>query len=143
MFFIRIIILILLIYFFILNIRFGLYLSWIFMGYSILDDNLLSFFLCFDNGELEIVINFWVELFYVILKLIWYIFVFVYLMEWCINNGILEDEFICWGFLWCIWFFESCWCSVLRDVGNLERYIECICDNFFLLVLFFLYKILL
>lgn len=40
------------------------------MGYSILVDNLLSFFLCFDNGELEIVINFWVELFYVILKLI-------------------------------------------------------------------------
>lgn len=101
------------------------------MGYSILDDNLLSFFLCFDNGELEIVINFWVELFYVILKLIWYIFVFVYLMEWCINNGILEDEFICWGFLWCIWFFESCWCGVVRDVGNLERYIEYICDNFF------------
>lgn len=109
------------------------------MGYSILDDNLLSFFLCFDNGELEIVINFWVELFYVILKLIWYIFVFVYLMEWCINNGILEDEFICWGFLWCIWFFESCWCGVFRDVGNLERYIECICDNFFLLVLFYIY----
>lgn len=129
--FIRIIIPILSTYFFTLNIRLGLHLSRILTGHSTSVDNLSSSSLRSDNGELEIVINLWAELFYVTLKSTRHISVFVHLMERRTNNGISEDEFICWGFSRRTRFFESRWRGAFRDVGNLERYIERTCDNFF------------
>lgn len=137
--FIRIIIPILSTYFFTLNIRLGLHLSRILTGHSTSDDNLSSSSLRSDNGELEIVINLWAELFYVTLKSTRHISVFVHLMERRTNNGISEDEFICWGFSRRTRFFESRWRGAFRDVGNLERYIERTCDNFFLSVLLYIY----
>lgn len=137
--FIRIIIPILSTYFFTLNIRLGLHLSRILTGHSTSDDNLSSSSLRSDNGELEIVINLWAELFYVTLKSTRHISVFVHLMERRTNNGISEDKFICWGFSRRTRFFESRWRGAFRDVGNLERYIERTCDNFFLSVLLYIY----
>lgn len=137
--FIRIIIPILSTYFFTLNIRLGLHLSRILTGHSTSVDNLSSSSLRSDNGELEIVINLWAELFYVTLKSTRHISVFVHLMERRTNNGISEDEFICWGFSRRTRFFESRWRGAFRDVGNLERYIERTCDNFFLSVLLYIY----
>lgn len=129
--FIRIIIPILSTYFFTLNIRLGLHLSRILTGHSTSVDNLSSSSLRSDNGELKIVINLWAELFYVTLKSTRHISVFVHLMERRTNNGISEDEFICWGFSRRTRFFESRWRGAFRDVGNLERYIERTCDIFF------------
>lgn len=138
--FIRIIIPILSPYFFTLNIRLGLHLSRILTGHSTSVDNLSSSSLRSDNGELKIVINLWAELFYVTLKSTRHISVFVHLMERRTNNGISEDEFICWGFSRRTRFFESRWRGAFRDVGNLERYIERTCDIFFLSFILYLYK---
>lgn len=137
--FIRIIIPILSTYFFTLNIRLGLHLSRILTGHSTSVDNLSSSSLRSDNGELKIVINLWAELFYVTLKSTRHISVFVHLMERRTNNGISEDEFICWGFSRRTRFFESRWRGAFRDVGNLERYIERTCDIFFVYHFYFIY----
>lgn len=138
--FIRIIIPILSTYFFTLNIRLGLHLSRILTGHSTSVDNLSSSSLRSDNGELKIVINLWAELFYVTLKSTRHISVFVHLMERRTNNGISEDEFICWGFSRRTRFFESRWRGAFREVGNLKRYIEHTCDNCFLSFLLYIYK---
>lgn len=132
--FIRIIIPILSTYFFTLNIRLGLHLSRILTGHSTSDDNLSSSSLRSDNGELEIVINLWAELFYVTLKSTRHISVFVHLMERRTNNGISEDEFICWGFSRRTRFFESRWRGAFR--GKIHR---THLWQFFLSVLLYIY----